>query len=79
MHCTFFSDGTRIIHNLPLTDTEIKNSELLRFAHASLMAGIPVGDKTTCWVDANKNNVEVWIKGKQIHSIEDLICQLPII
>lgn len=58
---TFYRNGLRKIDNVLLTEEEVSNSELLRFAHASLLINGPVGDKRKCYVDATKNPVEVWL------------------
>lgn len=69
----FYRNGRRELHGSKLTDTEMHDSELLRFAHASLLDGTGVGDKLFCWVDATKNPVEVWLFGKQINRVRDVL------
>lgn len=58
---SFYSDGTRKLNGLPITDEEVHNSEILRLTHASILVSSPVGDKKKCYVDASRNPVEVWI------------------
>ena len=53
----------RIVKGVPLDDEESHDSEILRFAHASILIASPVGDKAKCYVDASKNPVEIWIYG----------------
>ncbi len=63
----FYESGEHVIETISerdLSTEEMFNSEILRFAHASLIAGIPIGDKSFTWVDATKNPCEVWIFGK---------------
>ena len=55
----FYTDGTRTIDGIDLTDSEQYESQILRFAHASILINEPVGDKNACWVDATKDVVEV--------------------
>lgn len=64
----FYYNGMRIIHGLDLTEEEMYNSEILRFAHASLLTGEAVGDKRRCYVDATINPVEVWVYNTPIKS-----------
>ncbi len=59
----FYTNGLRQVKGIPLNDEEAHDSEILRFAHASLLISSPVGDKKKCYVDASKNPVEVWIYG----------------
>lgn len=59
----FFNDGYREVMGLPVDDEEAHNSEILRFAHASILINQPVGDKAKCYVDATKDPVEVWVYG----------------
>jgi len=60
---TFYHNGLRIIEGVDLNEQEVHESEVLRFAHASLLISAPVGDKQACYVDATKNPVEVWVYG----------------
>jgi len=64
----FYSDGTRAVQRLDLTETEQFDSQVLRFAHASIIINEPVGDKNACWVDATKNPVEIILFNKPIKS-----------
>lgn len=59
----FYANGLRQVKGVPLDDEEAYNSEVLRFAHASILTSSPVGDKAKCYVDASKNPVEVWLYG----------------
>ena len=59
----FYSNGEHVAEGVPLTDEEFYNSEVLRFAHASLLVGEAVGDKRKCYVDATTNPVEIWVYG----------------
>ncbi|HUT60882.1 MAG TPA: hypothetical protein VNA25_23795 [Phycisphaerae bacterium] len=61
--CEFFRDGTHTVDGTEISEEEQFGSEVLRFAHASLLTGLPVGDKKLCWVDASTNPAEVWIHG----------------
>ncbi len=61
---TFYRDGSRQCPGM--TDAEAYDSELLRFAHASLLARIGIGDKRMLYVDAMVEPVEVWAFGKPI-------------
>lgn len=58
---TFYTNGLRKIEGVNLNDEDKYNSEILRFAQASILIGEPVGDKRKCYVDATKNPVEVWV------------------
>lgn len=69
----FYNDGYREIIGVELDEQEIHDSQILRFAHASLLINEPVGDKKLCWVDARTNPVNVWIYNKEIKSISDLM------
>ena len=63
----FYENGEQIIETMSqddMSNDEMFNSEVLRFAHASLISGVPVGDKSLTWVDASKDPCEVWIFGK---------------
>ena len=60
---TFYHNGERVIEGLNITDEDMFNSEILRFAHASLLTGEPVGDRRMCCVDATANPVKVWLYG----------------
>lgn len=62
----FFQNGLRFIKGLDLTEQEQFDSEILRLAHASILIQGPVGDKKSCYVDAVKNPIEVWIYGKPL-------------
>lgn len=62
---TFYRNGLREIKNTDLSEQEVHESEVLNFVHASLLIDAPVGDKKACYVDATKQEVEVWIKGKR--------------
>ena len=66
--CEFFSNGEHTCDRR-LCDQEQHDSQLLKFAHASIIAGEPVGDKNRLWVDATKNPVEVWIYGSSAEVI----------
>jgi hypothetical protein len=68
----FFNDGYREVQGVDLNDEETHNSELLRFAHASLLINQPVGDKAYLYVDSSQKVVDVWLYGKQIKSTSDL-------
>lgn len=59
----FYANGLRIIEGTALDEQDAHDSEILRFAHASIFTGGPVGDKALCYVDATKSPVEVWIYG----------------
>ncbi len=64
---TFYRDGHREVQGVDsLDEQEIHDSEILRFAHASILTGEPSGSKLKCWVDASVNPVEVWLHGKQV-------------
>ena len=56
----FYSDGFHFI-DVEITEQEQYESQILRFAHASILIGQPVGDKASCYVDATKNPIEVVI------------------
>ena len=68
----FYHDGWRFIEQVKITEEEMFESEILRFAHASLLTGEPVGDKRLCCVDATANPVKVWLFGT---TLEDFIKQ----
>lgn len=68
----FYESGEHVIETMSqsdLSDEEMFNSEILRFAHASLISGVGVGDKSMTWVNATKNPVEVWMFGKPIEQL----------
>ena len=63
----FYETGEHVIETISESDLsteEMFNSEILKFAHASLIAGIPIGDKNLTWVDCSNNPCEVWMFGK---------------
>jgi hypothetical protein len=62
----FLSNGEHYLSDSDLDAAEQYHSEVLRLAHASLITGQPEGDKRICWVDANKNPVDVWIYNQPI-------------
>lgn len=68
----FYENGLRVIDGLD--DQESYDSEILRFAHASILIKQPVGDKRLCYVDATKDPVELWLYNKQIKKASDLNC-----
>ena len=69
---TFYRDGDHRVHSRRVSDEESYHSEILRFAHASLLINQPVGDKRRCYVDATRNPCEVWVCGLRA---EDLVKQ----
>lgn len=71
-YVTFYNDGYREVNGIELSDQEIHDSQLLRYTHASLLVGTPIGDKAYLWVDASFNIVEVWLYGKHIKTFSDL-------
>ena len=60
----FYTTGEHVVSRTDLSDDEQYNSELMRFCHASLLTGQPVGDKKVLWVDASTNPVQVWLFGQ---------------
>lgn len=58
---TFYENGEHKVRQKGITDEEQFNSEILRFAHASLLIAGPVGSKERIWIDATKNPVEIWL------------------
>jgi len=71
----FYRDGTRRIFGTGLNDEESYDSEILRFAHASILINGPVGDKRLCWVDATKDPVELWLYNRLMTRSVDLNIQ----
>lgn len=70
----FFNDGTRAIGGTKeVSEQEAYDSELLRFAHASILTGVPAGEKSFLWVDSSKDPVEIWLYGKQIRNAKDIL------
>ena len=67
---TFYQNGLRFIEDVNINEEEQFDSQILRFAHASILIEGPVGDKKACYVDATKNPVEVWIYD---YRLEDFI------
>jgi len=66
---TFYRNGERRIDGVTLTDQELHDSELLRFAHASVLIGQPVGDRRKLWVDASQPQCEVWVAGVRVEEL----------
>jgi hypothetical protein len=62
----FYSDGTHTIDGL--RDDEAFDSEILRFMHASLISGTPIGHRETLYVDMNKDPLEIVIHGKPLRT-----------
>ena len=61
---TFYTDGTHIIQGkIDVTEEEMFKSHILRYAHASLLIGEPVGDKRKIYVDATVEPIRVWLYG----------------
>jgi len=60
---SFYSSGEHTVEGVTLTQAEQFDSELLRFAHASLIARTPIGDKRVLWVDASSDPIKVVIGG----------------
>ena len=73
----FYESGLRVVEGLPLDDQECFDSQILRFAHASVLIGEPVGDKCFCYVDSRANPVEVWLLNRRILCFDDLRAVLP--
>jgi hypothetical protein len=67
---TFYQNGLRLIDGINITEQEQFDSQILKFAHASILIEGPVGDKKACYVDATKNPIEVWVYEQRI---EDFI------
>ena len=65
----FYASGEHIV-DADIDAEDMYESEILRFAHASLICGIPVGDKQTTWVDASVDPCDVWMFG---HRVADMI------
>lgn len=57
----FYANGLRSITGVDITEQEQYDSQILRFAHASILINAPVGDKKSCYVDATKDPIEVVI------------------
>lgn len=62
----FFRTGEHRIEGDQITEQEAYDSEVLRFAHASLITGTPVGDKALCYVDATRDPCDVWVFGMEL-------------
>ena len=62
---TFYRNGEHEVAGCDLTPDQHYHSELMRFAHASILAGVGVGDKSLLYVDATINPAEVWIYGRK--------------
>ena len=56
----FYTSGEHVVE-AELTPQEQYDSEILRFAHASLIVGEGVGDKAILYVDASVDPCDVWI------------------
>jgi len=63
---TFLSNGEHVVDGVGMSPEEMQHSELLRFAHASVLISQPVGNKDILWVDASRQNVEVWVYGRRV-------------
>ena len=65
--CTvrFFCNGESEVDGVFLTEEESHNSQILRFAHASLLINAPVGDKKLIYVDATRDPVDCWVYGAE--------------
>ena len=61
----FYTNGEHIVEHEGLTDDEQFESEILRFAHASLLINAGVGDKKIMYVNAVVNPCAVWIYGRR--------------
>jgi len=68
----FYRNQLRVVHGTNLTEEESYNSELLRFAHASILINGPVGDKKICWIDATQEPVELWLYNRKMNKASDL-------
>ena len=66
----FYTSGEHVIEGSTLPLADQYDSELLKFAHASLLVNGPVGDKRKLWVDATTDPCQVWIEG---HSVVDFL------
>lgn len=66
----FYTNGLREVEGLD--EQESYDSEILRFAHASILIQQGVGDKRLCYVDATKDPIELWLHGKRIRKVKDL-------
>lgn len=59
----FYRDGTRKVIGISLSEQEKHSSEVLRFAHVSILTQTPQGDKSVLYVDASVDPVEIWVSG----------------
>jgi hypothetical protein len=59
----FYQNGLRLIEGLGLTEQEQFDSQILRYAHASILIDGPVGDRKTCYVNATVDPVEIVLYG----------------
>ncbi len=59
----FYHNGLRKVVSVNLDEQDEHDSEILRFAHASILTKTPQGDKKILYVDASVNPVEVWLYG----------------
>ena len=64
-HVRFFSNGEHVVSGVRMSSEQMQESEVLRFAHASLLIQRPIGEKSVLWVDATLDPVAVWIHGKR--------------
>ena len=62
---SFFSNGEHVVDGVKMSSAEMQESEVMRFAHASILMGRPAGDKKTLLVDACCDPAEVWIYGQR--------------
>jgi hypothetical protein len=65
--CRFYSSGEHTVDSDDVTPEEQHDSVLLRFAHASIIAQEPVGDKKVLWVDALAEPPEIWMAGMKVN------------
>ena len=60
----FYTDGRHVVDGVKLTEQEAHDSELLRFAHASILINGPVGDMAACYVDMSRSPPSIWLYDK---------------
>ena len=63
---SFYSNGEHVIEGSEIPLEQQYESEILRFAHASLLINEGVGDKRKLYVDASVNPVKVWLHGSTV-------------
>jgi len=67
--CRFMKNGDHFIVGMNITDQDHFNSQILRFAHASILCNVPVGHEKLLLVDMTVEPCRIIMFGKPIAEV----------